>query len=74
MTDHKTETAAAAFTKLGPPTSVSIATVAGYSVNELVLWATLIYTTLLIGHKLYQIYKDVVKPRCDIGERNDQSN
>lgn len=74
MTDHHTETVAAIAAKVGPPTTVSIATVAGYSVNELVVWATLIYTTLLIGQKLYQIYKDVVKPRCEIGEHHVQSN
>jgi hypothetical protein len=45
--------------KLGPPASVSLATVMGIQVSELVLWATLIYTVLLIGHKVYQIYKDV---------------
>jgi hypothetical protein len=35
--------------------------VAGYQVSELVLWATLIYTTLMIGHKVYSIYKDISK-------------
>ena len=39
--------------------TVSLATVAGYQVSELVLWATLIYTALMIGHKVFQIYKDV---------------
>jgi len=32
---------------------------AGLQVSELVLWATLIYTVLMIGHKLMQIYRDV---------------
>lgn len=45
--------------KAAPPASVSIATLAGVHVNELVLWATLIYTTLMIGHKLVLIYKDI---------------
>ncbi len=48
-------------TKAAPPVTVSLATVAGYQVSELVLWATLIYTTLLIGHKLVQIYKDITQ-------------
>ena len=63
MSDHSvtTETGIALVTKAAPPVSVSLATVAGYQVSELVLWATLIYTTLLIGHKLVQIYKDVTK-------------
>jgi hypothetical protein len=46
-------------TKAAPPAAVSIASLAGYPVSELVLWATLIYTVLMIGHKLLQIWKDV---------------
>ena len=62
MSDHAaaaTETGIALATKAAPPVTISLATVAGYQVSELVLWATLIYTTLLIGHKLVQIYKDI---------------
>ncbi len=61
MSDHQTETVAAVAAKVAPPATVSLATVAGYQVSELVLWATLIYTVLMIGHKLYQIYKDLSK-------------
>ena len=63
MSDHglTTETGVALATKAAPPVTVSLATVAGYQVSELVLWATLIYTTLLIGHKVYQIYKDITE-------------
>lgn len=63
MSDHSltTETGIALVTKAAPPVTVSLATVAGYQVSELVLWATLIYTALMIGHKVYQIYKDVTK-------------
>jgi hypothetical protein len=61
MTDHQTETATAVAAKVAPPATVSLATVAGVQVSELVLWATLIYTVLMIGHKLYQIYKDLQK-------------
>lgn len=61
MTDHQSETVAAVAAKVAPPATVSLATVAGYQVSELVLWATLIYTVLMIGHKLYQIYKDLSK-------------
>lgn len=61
-TDHlTTETGVALVTKAAPPVTVSLATVAGYQVSELVLWATLIYTALMIGHKLVQIYKDIKK-------------
>lgn len=63
MADHglSAETGVALATKAAPPVTVSLATVAGYQVSELVLWATLIYTALMIGHKVYQIYKDVSK-------------
>jgi len=62
MSEHAaTETGIALATKAAPPVTVSLATVAGYQVSELVLWATLIYTTLLIGHKIVQIYKDFKK-------------
>jgi len=68
MTDHTTlttETGVALVTKAAPPVTVSLATVAGYQVSELVLWATLIYTVLMIGHKLYAIYQDVVDKSID---------
>ena len=58
---HLTESGAAIAAKAAPPATVSLATLAGYQVSELLLWATLIYTVLMIGHKLYQIYKDVLK-------------
>lgn len=45
--------------KAAPPATVSIATLWGYQVNELLIWATLIYTTLMIGHKVYTIIKDI---------------
>lgn len=53
------ETTAALVVKAGPPVSVSLASVLGVQVSELVLWATLIYTLLLISHKLIAIWKDV---------------
>lgn len=57
--DHSTETVAAVVTKVAPPATISLATVAGYQVSELVLWATLIYTVLMIGHRCWQIVKEV---------------
>lgn len=45
--------------KAAPPATVSIATLAGYQISEILLWATLVYTILMIGHKLYHIYRDV---------------
>lgn len=54
-----TESGAVVAAKVAPPATVSLATLAGYQVSELLLWATLIYTVLMIGQKLYQIYKDL---------------
>jgi len=61
MTQTHAETTTAIVTKVAPPATVSLATVLGVQVSELVLWATLIYTVLLIGHKLWSIYKDLKK-------------
>lgn len=59
-TTHTTaETGAAIAAKAAPPATVSIATLAGIQVSEILLWATLIYTVLMIGHKMWQIYKDI---------------
>jgi hypothetical protein len=61
-TTHSTaETGATLIAKAAPPASVSLATLAGVQVSELVLWATLIYTVLMIGHKLMAIYRDLAK-------------
>jgi len=57
--EHTTEGAAALIAKAAPPVGVSLATVAGFQVSEVLLWATLVYTVLMICHKLYQIYKEV---------------
>jgi hypothetical protein len=54
-----TETGVSMVTKAAAPVTVSLATVSGYAVSDLLLWATLIYTLLMIAHKLYSIYKDV---------------
>ena len=61
MTNSHTEPTTALVAKVAPPATVSLATVLGVQVSELVLWATLIYTVLLIGHKLWSIYKDLKK-------------
>jgi len=59
-----TETGATMVAKSAAPITVSIATIAGYQVSEILLWATLIYTVLMIGHKLYSIYKDIKGNLC----------
>jgi hypothetical protein len=58
-THQAAESGVALAAKAAPPVSVSIASVAGYQISEVLLWATLIYTILMICHKLYSIYKDV---------------
>ena len=60
---HTTETAASMTAKASAPITVSLATVAGYQVSEILLWCTLVYTVLMIAHKLYSIYKDVTAPK-----------
>ena len=60
-TENTTEGISVIAAKVAPPVGVSLATVAGYQVSELMIWATLIYTVLMICHKLYQIYKDIKK-------------
>jgi len=57
--EHTTEGAAAIVAKVAPPVTVSLATVSGYQVSGILIWATLIYTVLMICHKCYQIYKEV---------------
>lgn len=53
------ETLSGMAVKAAPPVSVTVAQSAGMSVSDMVLWATLVYTVLMIGHKLWQIYTDV---------------
>lgn len=64
MSAHQTtaETTAAIVAKTAPPATVSLASLAGYQVSEILLWATLIYTVLMIVHKLWQMYQDLAKP------------
>ena len=63
-TSHAAESGVALIAKAAPPVSVSLATVAGYQVSELVLWGTLIYTMLLIGHKVMAIYRDLTDKKA----------
>ena len=60
-TENTTEGISVIAAKVAPPVGVSLATVAVYQVSEVLIWATLIYTVLMICHKLYQIYKDIKK-------------
>jgi hypothetical protein len=58
---NNAETTSVIVAKVAPPASISLATLMGVQVSELVLWATLIYTLLLICQKMWQIYKDIKK-------------
>ena len=68
MTTEHADTLAAAAAKAVPPVTVSLATVLGVQVSELVLWATLIYTGLLIARTLYRFYRDIYPHKGDDNE------
>lgn len=53
------ESAGALLAKAAPPVSVSVASIAGYPVSDILLWATLVYTIMMIGHKSYAIWRDI---------------
>jgi hypothetical protein len=59
MTEHQTETISAVAAKVAPPVTVSIATVMGVQVSDLVLWATLLYTVLMIAKTAFAFYRDI---------------
>lgn len=60
MTAHE-ETTAAAAAKAALPVGVSVATIFGVQVSDVLVWMTLIYTVLLIIHKVWMMYKDFRK-------------
>jgi hypothetical protein len=64
MSTHS-ESLATAAAKLSPPVTVSLANIGGYQVSEVVMIVTLVYTTALLMHKLWQMFTDV----CDRMER-----
>lgn len=54
--------------KAAPPVTVSLATFMGVQVSELVLWATLIYTLLLIVKTGYRFYLDIKRANPSDGD------
>ncbi len=68
MTEHHSETAGAVLAKAAPPVTVSLATFMGVQVSELVLWATLIYTLLLIVKTGYRFYLDIKRANPSDGD------
>jgi len=61
MNNGQAESIAAIAAKAAPPITVSFATIGGVQVSEILLWATLIYTLMMIGHKAFAIWKDVFR-------------
>jgi len=55
------ETTTAVVAKAALPVGVSIATIFGFPVSDVLVWCTLIYTMLMIIHKVYLMYKDFRK-------------
>lgn len=60
MTAHQ-ETTAAVAAKSALPVGVSVATIFSVQVSDVLVWMTLIYTVLLIIHKVWLMYKDFRK-------------
>lgn len=58
MNDTTTESGAMLIAKLAPPASVTAAGMVGMQVSELLIWVTLVYTGLMIVHKLMAMYRD----------------
>jgi hypothetical protein len=54
---HTAESGATLVAKLAPPSSVSLATIAGVPLPDIVLISTLIYTVLMIVHKAIDVIK-----------------
>lgn len=67
---NNSESLATAAAKLSPPVTVSLANIGGYQVSEIVMIVTLIYTTALLIHKLWQMFTDV----CDRIDRKKRQN
>lgn len=61
LTQHSAETAAGIAAKTAAPITISTVSLFGVPVPEIILIATLIYTVLLIIHKLWSIYVDIKK-------------
>lgn len=51
---HQKSDMIAEATKAAPPVAVAGATIAGVPLNDLILWATLIYLVLQVGFLLYR--------------------
>lgn len=61
MNQH-TETASTAAAKLTPPAAVLGAQILGMSVADWIQWLTLLYLILLVAHKVWNIWDEIIKP------------
>lgn len=69
-TAQTTDSAVAMVTKASPPVGVSLASVVGFHVHDLILWTTLVYTVMMIIHKGWQMYRDILKRKDEKSESN----
>lgn len=58
--NNTSETITVAVAKLSPPVTVSLASIGGYQISELVMIITLIYTVVMLFHKIWQIGIDIM--------------
>lgn len=79
MQQQTGETIAGAAAKLSPPVTVSLASIGGYQVSEVVMIVTLVYTIAMLIHKVWQICADVIdrserKRRPKVDRRTGQTD
>lgn len=67
---NQTESIASMAAKISPPASVAVASIYGMPISELLMWLTLIYTVLMILHKVFWIWKDT---KSHFGKLSDSS-
>jgi hypothetical protein len=59
MNSTSAESGVELLAKIAPPASITVASLSGIQVNEIILWATLIYTVLMIIHKIISMFHDI---------------
>ena len=48
-----------------PPAGATGLLILGYSLSDVVLWLNFVYILILLGHKLFKLYKDYKKGAND---------
>ena len=59
MNSASAESGVELLAKIAPPASITVASLSGIQVNEIIVWATLIYTVLMIIHKMISMFHDI---------------